>query len=233
MQFEFVLFSPRKLSRELPGALEFENQAFEFWQGQWQKIYDDIGASASFKLDDFYRQDSIGTILGNGRVVALWTNSKFNLRAKSTAAHSYFKFYGPDFIKWLETHDIEDVISLEFFTVANEWKRAKTGPSLARVMASLANEILLASNSQALIAPARVDVGVAHLAAEIGYECVVPGTIQRGFQCDLIACRRENVKPTPHAPSRDLARRLWHSRVDVTSEISYWQTANQSLKRAA
>lgn len=234
MDLRLVLFTPSQFDGKESQSIAIENRSFEFWRARWQKLYDDIGASQSFKLDDFYRQSLIGTLLNGDEPIALWAHSRFHTSSLACRAHSYFKFYDQQFLDWLNERKLSQVMSLEFFTVAEDFiKRDKSQASFARVMAGLAHKIFLESDADALIAPARVDVGVAHLAYEIGYECVRASTQQRGFECDLIACRRENVRSTPHEASRLLIESLWENRNQITTRTQERQPETNPLPRVA
>lgn len=84
-------------------------------------------------------------------------------------------------------------------------------------MVSLGTRILLETSAGALVAAARNDVAAAHLAYEMGYECVKVGTIQRNFPCDLIACRRDRVRPPHNEAAARFTENLWLQRHDLRS----------------
>lgn len=207
---------PPKL-RRAPELIELHNNCFSLWSDVWSKVYSDAGSLDSFKLDDFLRQDYIGCIHEGTKVLALWASTSFNIHCQSTLKHSYFKFYDERYLGWLRSRGIENVMSIEFLTVDPALRGGVAGASLARVMVSLGGEVMKsAPPTQALIATARTDVAAAHVAYEIGYECVIGGTLQRNFPCDLIVCRKENLRQNPDPKAAALVEHLWATRKDLT-----------------
>ena len=149
----------------LPGkpGPDFQNQelhdrAYAFWKSFWSKIYSDAGSPESFVPEDFTRQDFIPVILHGDTIVAMHLYTIFNIRSQANREHRYFKFFPEEFFSYLSDHSVASVLSLEFLTVAEGWRKHEIGFSLARVLVECCRKLVTNVPIQAMI-----EIGRAHV----------------------------------------------------------------------
>ena len=72
---------------------ELHDKVFLFWKRFWNQVLERNGSAHKPNPDDFFRQDYIGVLLSEGKIVALHAHSFFDLSLQVTRHHSYFTRY--------------------------------------------------------------------------------------------------------------------------------------------
>jgi len=212
MNLQLHLFAPK--TDRYSSFQDLNNQCFELWKETWSNLYRKAKSESAFKIDDYYRQDFVSTLVYDNQVAALWLNTSFSLGNLAAREHSYFKFYDDDVINWLRNRKIEDVLSVEFLTANPKLLRAHRAFAFIKAVGPINSQILQNSPQQAMIATARTDVPAARVGYDVGWECVKGNTLQRGFPCDLVVCPKTSIQPHPDQEVQSFAEQVWANRID-------------------
>ncbi len=199
---------------------ELHDRAYEFWKSFWSKIYSDAGSPESFVPEDFTRQDFIPVILHGDTIVAMHLYTIFNIRSLAIREHRYFKFFPEEFFSYLWDHSVDSVLSLEFLTVAEGWRKHDIGVSLSRVLVDCSRRLMNQLPVGALIGPARSDNKVNEMVVDFGFTTFQAGLKKRNFTVDLMVGFRNQIHPCSDFASHALAKELWNKRQDLTLQNS-------------
>jgi hypothetical protein len=229
MNLKYHLFSGN--SGLVKEDLKLKNKVFVTWKEFWQQVYKDQNSSFEVKADDFIRQDIIGVIFDGERVAASHMYSFFNLKALADSEIHYFNFFSKFYLETLQQNKVETVMSMEYLTVTPDYRKSVVGFSLGSVVASLGTHVFGEIGVDAIVAPARTDVGVHKMAHDIGFVSIEKNTDQRGFNCDLIACFRGDQKPSDSPIVRNLVNQLWTERIVHYSALG--MLSQNSVKKVA
>jgi len=143
----------------------------------------------------------------------------------------YFQFFSEEYLKILKKRKVRSTMSIEYLTSSPNFRRAQIGFSVGSMLIELGCKVFGETTAQAIIAPARSDIGVNRLAYELGFSCLVPNTIQRGFDCDLIACFQGAQKPHFKESQRQQVARLWETRIVHASAQHFLEKAGKKIEQ--
>jgi hypothetical protein len=196
-----------------PQLRELHDNAFDLWQSVWQKTFQDLGIEKSALDGEFVRQDLIACIAHENVPVALHLYSFYSIDSKAARAHAYFSGNYPEiYFAKLAKANVREVMSMEFMTVHPEWRKGKTNVHMGIVLAGLAFSTMRYFSADAAIAPARRDYKVNELAYAYGSEPVIANVTNHNVACDLVMCRRENVKKHEDPTVQSAVENLWDRR---------------------
>lgn len=211
-----------------PQLVEQHNQIYLFWRGLWREVFNGLKVDTSSLEDDFVRQDLIAAICANSGVMAVHLYSFFAIDALASREHRYMTGnYPPEYFERLKKLGVRTVMSMELMAVNPEWRKRKADVHIGAVLVGLAMDVMKQYGIDAAIAPARRDHKVHELAYSFGGEPVIENVMNHNVACDLLACRRELVKPHPNAEIQSLREALWQNRIDCS------QPAPTKLKLAS
>jgi hypothetical protein len=218
-------FRYRLLARPEPRAagagsdeqIEDYNRVYLFWRDFWTRVFRANGSSAVPTADNFRRQGQIAVLEHAGQIAGLSMHSRFDLRLVADREHSYMGIYDDRFLKPLRERGVASVMTYEYLTVPPEFRRSLIGVSLGAVLIGLGLKLAVEAGVDAVIAPARRDVGVHRLAHDQGAVSLVEDISMHETPCDLIAFYRERIR-LPHDPVQAaLIERLWSELKDEAS----------------
>lgn len=219
--FSYHLFSAKNAL--FPHEREFSNQVFIAWQRLWSEVY----GAKNYKLEttDFLRQDVIATLMYEGQVAAVHLYSLFDIQCLASLGSHYFEFFNDEYFRKLSEREVRLTMSMEYLSVMPPFRKKNTGFSVATLLIALGNRVADELGVDAVVAPARNDVGVNKMAYDVGFKCLVPSTIQRGFECDLIArFRGESANPSDEIAA-GLVSSLWQGQTRHDSALSVFSNA--------
>ncbi len=192
-----------------PEENKLRNDVYTAWHSLWSEIYGEAKSGYELNSDEFTRQKIVTAILHNDKIAGVHLYSFFHLDSMPDLHTQYFHFFSPQYLQLLRDRNVQTVMSMEFLTVMPDFRKSKLGLSIGLVISQLGTEIFRASGVDAIVAPARNDVGVNKMAYDIGFSCLEKDTQQRGFVCDLIACFKGQQKPSESKEVRVCADVLW------------------------
>ena len=171
--------------------------------------------------DDFFRQDLISVIHRGNTIVGMTLHHIFDLQYESNREHSYFSSnYSKPFLEKLVDMGVNRAMSIEYLTVNPLWRKNNIdGFSLVDCLGSLATNFMGTFPIDAMIAPARADVGVSKVAKELGYISLQEGEVRHNVLCDLICLLRENIKLSQDVRVREAVSNLWKQRNKFLFEV--------------
>lgn len=205
----------------------YEN-AFHFWYNNWTAVYKDLNADTTANPDDFFKQDFVPVILHGDTIVAIHLYTLYDIRLDCQLKHSYLQHcFNESYFKALRSRGIFKVMSMESLFINMEYRRSRSGFNFVEILASLGLRIFARdTDADAVIAPARVDVGVADVAYSLGFEGIQQNVRLNNVPVDLMIAERDKMIECPTESYRLLVERLWRDRQYA------WTSAN-TVKRAA
>ncbi|MFZ4405309.1 MAG: hypothetical protein ACOYOK_14505 [Pseudobdellovibrionaceae bacterium] len=206
--FSYHILSARSAFH--PEETYFRNSIYQGWYSLWSKVYAEANSGYELASDEFARQDLATAILYKGQVAAVHLYSFFHLDSESDTRTKYFHFFSDNYLNQLRSKNVNTVMSMEFLTVLPEFRKSKIGFSLGSVIAQMGSYIFSEVNVDAIIAPARNDIGVNQMAYDLGFSCIEKETEQRGFVCDMIACFQGRQKKSSLSDVSSIADFLWN-----------------------
>lgn len=200
-----------------PALHALHNKAFLYWKNFWNNVFKENGTNDQVNPDHFWRQDMV-TILMNGEdIVALHLYSFFHLKSIAAKNHSYFvEGFNEEYFEKLNKRQGSSVMSLEYLTVAADWRKKDCGISLGSVFVGLACLHQKLHDVSVLIAPARVDVKVDRMMEEYGGEVIVGGLEMHNTPVSLMAIFNDKSKKHPDQNVNSAVEKLWKDRIDYT-----------------
>jgi hypothetical protein len=199
-------------------AQKLHNQAFQFWEDFWNRVFAEIHMDRRVSSDNFWRQDMVTLLMHKGEIVGQHLYSFFSMDSLATLKHTYAKqSFHPEFFETLKQRKIVSLMSIEFLAVADRWRKKHSGVSLASVLVGLACQQQKHYNIDALIAPTRAKLKITELLIEHGGEIIVAGTQLHGEPADEMIIAKS--KPPQDTKVQFLIRKLWNQRQDLTQDL--------------
>lgn len=226
----YTLFAGRDLFHNKEN--EFRNQVFNLWNDTWQQVYQSSNSGYHLYADEFTRQDLIGAITIDGQVAAVHLYSFFDLSCDATMKMKYFDFFNENYWKTLKSRGVKNAMTMEFLTVNPKFRRKEIGIHLGKVITQTGGNLFNELGLDAIIAPARNDLKVNELAYDLGFSCIEANTIQRGFECDLIACFKGDLKSSSDPDVALLGAQLWENRTVLPSAKAILGSQKQDYRNS-
>jgi hypothetical protein len=214
-----------------PEETDLRNRVFRAWFELWDQTYKAAGSDYTLTSDEFVRQNLVTVILDRDKIAALHLYSFFDLQSQSDLQTKYFHFFTDSYLSQLREKNVRSVMSMEFLSVMPEYRKSRIGLSLGSVIIQLGSYVFAEAQADAIVAPARLDLGVDRMAHDIGFVSLEKNTHQRGFQCDLIACFQGQQKPSENFMVHRMAQNLWKTRTVLSSAEILLQATRPSLPK--
>jgi hypothetical protein len=227
-QLQYTVLGSRLKPEDPSTALH--NQAFEFWRGFWDEVYLSVGSAEKTNPDQFRRLDALSVISNRGRIIALHGYTFFNLDQQCDRHHSFFAgSFTPKAMRAMDDLGMRYVMTMEYFSVAPEWRKRSHDVAMGLVLLSLSQKFFLETEAEMWIGAPRADIGVAKLCYSMGATALDQGLMLHGAKTDLIGVPRHDAKWVGSEADKALVESLWEKR-DLR-----WQpeTGAPSLRRAA
>jgi hypothetical protein len=168
--------------------------------------------------DDFIRQDTIGALICDGKVVALHAHSFFDLGLRATTHHSYFsRYFTRKAFRALMKRGSRCVMTMEQFSVDPGWRTPRLGVSMAAVMSGLAMKIAALRPVDTILAVARADIGVARIGWQQGGTSLDSGVMIHNTPCELLAFSPSSMTLPDGETVKELIEVFWNKRIDLTT----------------
>lgn len=199
--------------------LDLYNEAYRFWRSFWGNVLDEVGGDRrTLRADEFFRQDLFSVLVAQGEIVGMHTYTVFDLNQVPTYDHSYINKYVHEHsqAKLRDMH-VSRFMTIEYFSLKPGWRGPDVGVSMGRVLGLLSMRVGESLGLDGVLGAARVDVGAAHIADDIGMV-----TIQRGIEVfgkpTNIVLWKAGTKSLAARAVNDLVDEFWEKRVDTTGE---------------
>jgi hypothetical protein len=217
--FSYTLLAgnPHESSR----GLELHNRAFLYWKKFWTDVFKEISGER-VQPDDFFRQSLVCVLSLGDEIVALHLYTFFSLESSAALEHSYFKSnYKPESITRMRAAGIRTVMSMEYLTLNENFRHARTGLPLASVVIGLGYQVMSESGVDAMIAPCRRDLKVDRKAAEFGAEPISEEFIHHAVPVILMMTARQRLKLHPDPAVNAGVELLWKKKMDLVAADSW------------
>lgn len=196
---------------------QWHDRAFRFWKTFWTEILKENRTAEHVRVADFFRQDCVTLLVHDEEVIAMHTYTFFDLTLAGTKEHEYFERYSQKFLQDLRRRRVSRVMTMEFFSVARQWRGSQVGVSLASVLAGLGLRIAKEAGVDATISVARADIGAAKIGHDFGAVSLDTKVMVYNTPCDLVAFLPEKLHPHPDPVVNDLVDHFWRVRLDLIS----------------
>ena len=131
-------------------ALEILNQTYKAWEVTWKKVSQTT--EYEFNADDFYRQDTVLSVLGPGGIVlGCHLYSFFDTKNLCNMSFSFYGDFHESVPRFVEQHKLRNLFSMEYLTVTNEFQACRE-VSLGRSIGYLSCRIFKNSHFDGMIA---------------------------------------------------------------------------------
>lgn len=209
---------PGRFRPGFAGADQY-NMIYRYWTGFWDKVMSDLETPERIDPYEFLRSDFVTAITSGSEIVAVHLYSALNLEQACIASHPYFKGEQEErFLLALRARDIRTVLTLEYLTVNPEWRKSKTGFSLAPVVVGLGYKIQNMLQIDSSLGRCRKDSGVDRLMTDVGGEAIFENVTMYNTLVDFCHVHRDHMRPHPDALVQARIDSLWRGRIDWTSE---------------
>lgn len=209
--FQYKILSKYSLS-DSEDRSDYE-QAYRFWGNTWREIFASVGSPEAFLVDDFYRPDIIPVLKYKNQIVGLICSTIFNTQNPCVFDMRYFSIFNPTALSWVFERQPKSIMSMEFLTVAPEFRKNEMGFSLAEVLILLSFIYLNEQQIDMAVGVAVKVAGVDKLATNLSAH-VIGYDVKRGnLVCNLLGQVKEGV--SLHHPNKELdlfAQNLWSRR---------------------
>lgn len=201
-------------------------KAYVLWKDFWTEVYLSQGAEYKPSPDDFWRQDHVAILHHREKIIAMHLYSFFDFRFAVDKQHHYMDFFDAETVAGLQKRHINRVMTMEYFTVAEEFRKTKVGVPYALILGRCGIRFMKESCAQAIIAPARKDNKVDKMSYSVGFKPLKENVILRGFPCDLIVFEKQFTTISATEDVQLLVDNYWRNRtlVDMQSAINNFQS---------
>lgn len=206
--------------------INLHNELFAFWREFWtETILEVTGERRKLNTDDFVRQDCFAALKHGGKIVGIHSYSFFNITADASLDHSYFqKYFSNSFVTALFNRNVSSVMTMEYFSVAKEWRGAKTKVSLAKLLVAMGLRLAAQRQVDGTITAARADVPAAKIASSLGALPLVDPIEVHGKPTELMLFPVDAVREPDDLVFKSWINDLWARRIDylmIEQEHSY------------
>ena len=202
------------------------NQVYDFWKNTWKTIFEKVGSPEAWLADDFYRQDYIPVLTYRDEIVAAHYYTVFDTRDPSLKDLRYFSIFPQSSIDWLDSNQFSKIMSMEFLTVAKNWRKGSGNISFAEVLIALGFNLMIEQNFDASVGVAVKGTGVDLMAQRLNCDLLTEDIKRGNLQCCLVAQTADNVIKHPDFVSAALIKHLWENRqVTPTQDETFTKIA--------
>lgn len=195
--------------------LIIHNQLFSFWYYNWSKVFGSLANPIEIKSSDFRRQTYIGALIDtSNEIIGITLHTVFNLNALADCNHHYFTTnYSDQFLTELKKRQLTQVMSIEYLTVAENYRKRESGFSAAKYLVALSHRLQRYVGVEASISTCRKDVQVDKLEMQFGGQPLNPPGIIYGVETQNLVTYTNNLLE-PHALTANIDS-IWNKRFFV------------------
>jgi hypothetical protein len=217
MEFQYII---------LPGSyhtndkgLSFHNQAFMIWTEFWSQLLGSLPSPTKLNPNEFSRQTYISLLLTPQEAVAgMSLHTIFNLESSADLSHSYFENnYDPQFRNRLLGLNLKQIMTIEYLTVRQEFRKNKIGFSLATLLGGLAHRIQRETGVAGFVTSCRLDLKMDHLSKMFGGKPLSAPGLHYGIQTQNLLTLSENLVELPEVSMQ--INKLWHDRKTIGTDV--------------
>jgi len=210
--------------------LKIHNQLYTFWHSNWVQVFSNLSQPVDIKNSEFRRQSFIAALINNSdEVIGLTLHTLFNLNSLADCHHHYFtNNYSNQFILELKQKELSKVLSIEFLTVSEKYRKREAGFSVAKFLVSLSHRIQSFVNAEASISSCRKDLHIDKLESQFGGEQLNPPGLFYGVETqNLITYTKKLQEPQELKSHIDL---IWNNKIWIDVEQPIRNEKNQLHK---
>jgi hypothetical protein len=219
-KLEYVLLSGSEASGDLSRK---HDQAYQLWKKNWQDTFAELKTEAKLKADDFTRQRVISALFSGETAVGLLLHTHFNLDLAAVRDHTYLATYPAHIIEELRAQGCSEVLSMEYLTLHENWRKHLVGVSMAEVILGLGAKVLEASNFSSMIVVTRNAKRVNQILYGYGARCLVPNLTKHNVSVDLVSLDHGKTHPGKDEEVNQLIEHFWRRRQDTVGIESLFQ----------
>ncbi len=173
---------------------QYHQLAFDFWFQHWTEFFKISDPTYCLRADEFFRQDYIGLLVDNDTPLAIHLYSEFDITLPYQLNHSYLAYnFSKKYFSSLQSSGIRTGLSFEAMMINPKFRKTETGRSLGPILFGAGIQLLKNLNHiDAMIAPARNDIGVTKLAHSGGAITVTEKDLH-GIPVSLIVGRKSDM----------------------------------------
>lgn len=190
------------------------NEVYKFWHQIWNDTFVELKGQELKYSDDFVRQDEIAVLYAEGKIVGTFSFSWFNLELSSHRNHSYFKSYPKDVLEKLEKQNLNQIMTMGYLAVHEDWRKTNLGPFVSEVLVGVACKRLVSSPASILLTFTRNNRKMNELGYRHGAKCLKASQREHNVEVDFIGVHRNEVQATPVAGIPELIESVWNTRID-------------------
>lgn len=210
-KLEYVLFSGSDADEAFTAR---HDSAYQLWKGNWQDTFKELKSDAKLKADDFTRQLVISGLFDGNEAVGLLLHTHFNLDLAAVREHSYLSTYPAEIISRLRQEGCVDVLSMEYLTLSDRWRKHLVGISLAEVILGLGAKVLEASGFSSMIVVTRNEKNVNTILYGYGANCLASNLTKHNVAVDLVSLNKGETHPGQNPEVNKLIDYFWSRRRD-------------------
>ena len=215
-----------------PEDVLFHQIAYHFWYNHWFAFFKKHDPKYILNPDDFFRQDFIGLLADETTPIAIHLYSIFDITLSYQLNHSYLNYnFSPQFFNALISMNVRRAMTFEALLINPLFRKTETGRSIAPLLFAQGIQLLKSINNvEAMIAPARSDIGVAQLAHNCGAITVEHQDLH-GIPVSLIVGMKEKLNLNFLSElERQRAIRIFNNQQHTTNLT---KEANENSKKTA
>ncbi len=224
MNFKYVILPGVYLKNDY--YLNMHNKIYSFWYFNWIKVFNSLSNKVEIKQSEFRRQSYIAALLNDSDdIIGTTLHTLFNINSIADCEHHYFRSnYSNQFIPELKKRNLSKVISIEYLTVSENYRKKEMGFSAAQYLVALAHRLQLLTCVEASISSCRKDFYIDKLEQQFGGEVLNPAGLHYGVETqNLITLSQALKEPTTLKHQIDI---IWHNKILVETD----QRASSSTK---
>lgn len=206
----------------LPGSylyndehLKLHNKAFLFWCTSWAKVFNNLPSPVDVKHFEFRRQTFVAILFNRSEeIIGMTLHTLFNLNSLADCHHNYFKNnYSCEFLQELKNANYSKVMTIEYLTVSEKFRRGELGFSVATHLVALAHRLQSHLEVEAAVSSCRRDVKIDLLEEKFGGKVLNTSGFHYGIETqNLITPTRTLHEPKEITFLSDI---LWNNRLIV------------------
>lgn len=195
--------------------LTMHNQLFSFWYYNWKKVFSNLNNFVEIRSGDFRRQTYVGALItSSNEIIGITLHTVFNLNSLADCHHHYFTTnYSDQFLIELKRRKLTQVMSIEYLTVAENFRKRELGFSAAKYLVALSHRLQRYLEVEACISTCRKDVQIDQLEMQFGGQLLNPPGIIYGVETQNLVTYSNNLRePLSLAPNIES---IWNKRFFV------------------
>ncbi|MBC7743375.1 MAG: hypothetical protein H7061_14350 [Bdellovibrionaceae bacterium] len=176
-----------------PEQKSMHTLAFNFWYAQWAEFFKQFHGTFKVSADDFFRQDYVAFLVDGQMPLAVIAHSVFDISELYMRKQSYLSYnFTTSFYEKIASQKINKIITFEALLVNPALRKVANVPVSHLLYGQSIQLVKALADVDAMIAPARNDIGVARLAINGGAQQIEDYQLH-GFPVSLLVGRKEDL----------------------------------------